>query len=822
MSLRYAAAALTAALISLPAGAQWENRYPKLDDFGHHVYLEQHELPAFGHGPTDPAPSPDGTSLAFAAQGWIWRLDLESGVAKRLTSGTGVDARPRWSPNGKRLAFVRDSGSDTAIVVLDIARGRETVIDTPTIELDPEFSANGKYLFYTSGVGGSLSVWRRHLRSGEDEQLTAWNQVERNVRRLPDGKGILYLHGSGAHRVIRAREFKSGKDRVVHAETLTYHLSADVHPEARVIVYAAPIDNAYHLWTMDIDDPRVTRRISSGNRYAMTPAFSHDGEIVYFVEPDRNRQFRLMRQSVWGGRAGPVEIERWDYGAATGTLTVRATDGDGEPVTARVAIAGVDGHPVSYDRDATYFDSQTGRHYFYVEGEATLTVPVGRYQVTAARGPMAPVARQTRQVRRGRDTEFELRLTPLWAGEGYASVDHHVHLNGDGHHPSDHLDALRLLEGEALDQVAPMSWNRWERRIDEPLVGRETTRGRHSVMQGQEVRSHFHGHIGLLQVSKPFEPWFFGPKNPTLGNPNLTNGDVIAHADATGAFATYVHPLVVDSDPFDDLDAAGIPLELVSDSVLAERIGLEIVCAWTSPLGNAELWYRLLNIGQPVAAMSGTDSWVDFHRTPAMGTGRNYVRIGDAEPTTDNVLEAAIAGRGFVTTGPALVFSIGEGSRPGDVVDTGAQPWQATLTSTVDIDVFEVVVNGEVVERRDGVTAGKPRTYEGTVELPEGGWVAVRAYASERRSDAWPSMHLRPFAHSSPVWIGRVGSTDAVAQQRAAADLLRAVAHAERRAQEAYIDRDMSRLFARFLAARKKLGGMLPPDIMNATTIGSR
>ncbi len=53
-----------------PAQAQWNNRYSKLSDFGHHTYLEQHELPILAAGPTDPAPSPDGRPPpAFAATG---------------------------------------------------------------------------------------------------------------------------------------------------------------------------------------------------------------------------------------------------------------------------------------------------------------------------------------------------------------------------------------------------------------------------------------------------------------------------------------------------------------------------------------------------------------------------------------------------------------------------------------------------------------------------------------------------------------------------------------------------------------------------------
>jgi TolB protein len=810
-----AAATLVNLAAAPQAHAQWSHRYAKLDDFGHHVYLEQHELPILSHGPVDPAPAPDGRTLAFAAQGWIWRLDLGTGEATRLTRGPGVDSRPRWSADGRRIAFVRDSGKDTAIVLRDLEGGAEQVIDTPAIELDPEFSSDGRSLFYASGAGGSLQMRRRDLVTGVDETLTDLPQVVRNARRLPGGAGLLYLHGSGAHRVLRERDFETGKDRIAHAETLTYHLTADTHPRERLIAYSAPIDNDYHLWTLDLDDPRVKHRLTDGNPYALTPAFSADGDWIYYVEADARRQFRLMRVATYGGTAEPVEITRWNHGEATGGLALSLTGAGGKAVTARVSITGADGHPVAFDGDATYFDPQTGRHYFYVEGDADLNLPAGRYTVLAARGPMAPVAATEVQVRPGATATAKLAFAPIWdaRAEGYVSADHHVHLNGDGHHRATHDHALRLIAGEDLDQLAPMSWNRWERRIDRALIGRETVRDGHAVRQAQEVRSHFHGHVGLLGAGTAFAPWFFGPSNPTLGDPDRTNGDVFDFAGKQGGFVVYVHPVSDDADPFSRLQDNPIPLELVSDSVLAERAGIELVCAWTSPLGNAHVWYRLLNVGRPVAAMSGTDGWVDFHRTPAMGTARTYVRSsGDA--SSEAVIEAAAEGRSFVTTGPALVFEV-DGARPGDTTSPGRRGWQARLASTSAIDTLEIVVNGTVVERLGGVAAGGTQTYQGQVDLPQGGWIAARAYASDRRADAWPTMHARPFAHSSPIWIGAIGSTDPIARAAAARDLIRAIDASEKQARVAYGEVQTPRLQARFDAARARLAGMLEPGAAN-------
>lgn len=796
--------------ISSSTLAQWTNHYKKLDDFGHHVYLEQHELPILAHGITDPAPSPDGKKIAIASKGWLWLLDIESNTAIRFTDSKGIDSRPRWSPDGKRLAFVRDFGADTAVVVKDIASGKETLINTDAIEIDPEFSADGTLLYYSSGESGSMELYQRDIASTAQQQITSLRQVVRNVRRVPGKNAIVYLHGEGAHRVLRQRDFSAGTDEIVQAQTLSYHLTSDMHPKQSLLVYSAPIDNNYHLFTMDLADIRVSHRLTDGASFTLTPAFSADGNHIYYVELTDKRQFRLMQISTYGGKASEVQIKKWDYGEKTGKLVVSIVDDQQKPIAARVSIISSDGHPIAAPNSATFNDPQTGRTYFYIDGNETFLVPTGKYKIEAVRGPLTQLKTISVRVRKAKSSDVNIELTPLWdsADAGYQSADFHVHLNGDGHHRATHNDALLLMKGEDLDYLSPMSWNRWERRIDKHIIGKRSVDTNHVVAQGQEIRSHFHGHIGLLNVTEPYAPWFFGPNNPSLGDTNLTNADVFSYANQVGAFATYVHPIGGDGNPFAEAVISSIPLELLSDGILEPHMGLELVCAWTSSLGTAELWYRLLNIGRPVSAMSGTDGWVDFHRTPAVGTGRAYIRPVTEENVADPLVAGAIAGRSFLSTGPALIFSLDNGAKPGDVTTGGEQAFSLTLTSTATLETVEIVVNGQVIQTLKGIEAGQSETYRGNLVLPEGGWVAARAYASEQRDDSWPSMHARPFAHSSPIWIDKIGSTEAGARKAASADLLLGINAAEKLAKEAYGERPMPKLYKRFEDARNVLKGL--------------
>jgi dipeptidyl aminopeptidase/acylaminoacyl peptidase len=118
---------LFSALAFLPSllDAQWTHRYPQLTGFSHHVYLEGYELPTLTSGPIDPAPSPDGSKIAFASRGWIWLFDPKTGEATRVTTGAGADSRPAWSPDGKSMAFVRDDTRFTTIVIRELASGSE-------------------------------------------------------------------------------------------------------------------------------------------------------------------------------------------------------------------------------------------------------------------------------------------------------------------------------------------------------------------------------------------------------------------------------------------------------------------------------------------------------------------------------------------------------------------------------------------------------------------------------------------------------------------------------------------------------------------------
>jgi len=70
-----------------------------------------------------PAPSPDGSRIAFSYQGDIWIVPRAGGTAQRLTVHPAYDGGPIWSPDGLWIAFysVRDGNED--VYVLPVGGG---------------------------------------------------------------------------------------------------------------------------------------------------------------------------------------------------------------------------------------------------------------------------------------------------------------------------------------------------------------------------------------------------------------------------------------------------------------------------------------------------------------------------------------------------------------------------------------------------------------------------------------------------------------------------------------------------------------------------
>src|SRR6266545_4088982 len=63
-------------------------------------------------------PATNGTRIVFCYAGEIYTVGKEGGIARRLTSGPGYSSFPRFSPDGKQIAFTSQYDGNTEVYVM--------------------------------------------------------------------------------------------------------------------------------------------------------------------------------------------------------------------------------------------------------------------------------------------------------------------------------------------------------------------------------------------------------------------------------------------------------------------------------------------------------------------------------------------------------------------------------------------------------------------------------------------------------------------------------------------------------------------------------
>jgi dipeptidyl aminopeptidase/acylaminoacyl peptidase len=210
----------------------------------------------------DPEISPDGSQVAFVRV-WVnqkadrydtalWIVPTSGGSARQLTAGPR-DTTPRWSPDGKRLAFVR------------------------SVEKDGKPQPPQVYLLSFEG--------------GEAQPLTDLSRGAARIEWSPDGKTIAFV----------SSEDPTSKDKTPPATNNDKPGATPQHvSDVRVITRAVYRANGpgylnpkvhSHIWTVGVPDAGehalAPKQLTKGNFDEGNPSWSPDCRRLYFVSDRR-------------------------------------------------------------------------------------------------------------------------------------------------------------------------------------------------------------------------------------------------------------------------------------------------------------------------------------------------------------------------------------------------------------------------------------------------------------------------------------------------------------------------------------------------------
>src|ERR1700747_866064 len=100
--------------------------------------------------------SRDGKTIVFELLGDIYTLPIEGGTAKLIDGGMAFDSQPKFSPDGKWIAFISArEGSENIWIMHPDGTGVKQVSKDPNNDFtSPSWDPDGKYIFVSKALFG--------------------------------------------------------------------------------------------------------------------------------------------------------------------------------------------------------------------------------------------------------------------------------------------------------------------------------------------------------------------------------------------------------------------------------------------------------------------------------------------------------------------------------------------------------------------------------------------------------------------------------------------------------------------------------------------
>ena len=360
--------------------------------------------------------APDGRTIAFDLLGDIYTMPIEGGTPTRIAEGLAYEHQPRFSPDGKRIAFVSDRGGGDNIWLMSRDGSDKRQLSKEEFRLlnQPSWSPDGQFIvakkhFTTGRSLGTGEVWMYHVSGGAGVPLVK-RPNERHQKELgeptfaPDGTGVYYTRN-----VTPGPIFEYAQDS-----------NTDL----------------FHIERYDLNDGEVTT-VASGPGGAVRPSPSPDGKKLAYVRREGTQSKLYIKDLASGAEKKVYDAldqdvqETW---AVTGVYPNMSWTPDSKNVVfwaggklRRVAAAGGEARIIPFsindDRviiDATHpaievapdsFNTQMPRWAeVSPDGRTVVFETLGKLWIKPATGGTA------RRLTAAKDNAFE--LWPSWSRDG--------------------------------------------------------------------------------------------------------------------------------------------------------------------------------------------------------------------------------------------------------------------------------------------------------------------------------------------------------------------------------------------------------------------
>ena len=298
--------------------------------------------------------SPDGRRIAFGseevrsaynvnASGTLWTVDAAGGEPKRLDSGESTGLyQPAWSPSGARIAFWSTAGGQRDLETMRTdGSGRAKLTDDADVDWAPQWSADGKLVYFASDRGGTMGLWRIAVDESSGRAASAPELVAAGVDVAMD---LPHASRDGTALIFRSKletvnpaaiAFDPAAARVSEVRLLQNRTGTltptDVSPDGNWLALMSVLDRQQDLFVMRADGTALTRLTDDLAR-DWHPRFIGDGSSLAFYS---NRSGKYDAWSIRVDGSARTQLSDMHPGIAFGAFSP-----DGKTLVASIIPSG--------------------------------------------------------------------------------------------------------------------------------------------------------------------------------------------------------------------------------------------------------------------------------------------------------------------------------------------------------------------------------------------------------------------------------------------------------------------------------------------------